>query len=294
MAAFTDSIKQFQDRACLVVQGPDFAGAVATIATLVGKHASQVIEFEQFTDPGDPQQLFQRVEFHVDSLAEVMPNIEKDLQLQLPPLGLTWRLIDRSRPKRMVVLASKSDHCLVELLWRQSRGELPVTIPMVISNHTDVAASVERFGIPFHHVPSQGPDKSLAEADILRLIESQADFVVLARYMQILSEDFLERIKVPIINIHHSFLPAFIGAAPYRKAKERGVKMIGATAHYVTADLDEGPIIEQDIARVAHSHTAEGLQERGQYVERAVLSRAVQWHAEDRIVHTGNQTIVFA
>ena len=290
----SDSIEKLQNHACLIVQGPDFAEAVATVATVVGKYAARVLTFEQHTEPGEPQELYQRIEFIVDALNEVFDDIEIELKQRLEPLGLTWQLINRARPKRMVVLASKSDHCLNELLWRQNRGELPVSIPMVISNHRDVQHSVEQFDIPFHHVHSQGPDKSAAEAEILKLIGSKADFVVLARYMQILSEDFLEHIDVPIINIHHSFLPAFIGAAPYRKAKERGVKMIGATAHYVTTDLDEGPIIEQDIARVGHAHTAEGMQQRGQYVERAVLSRAVQWHAEDRVIRQGNHTIVFA
>jgi formyltetrahydrofolate deformylase len=164
---------------------------------------------------------------------------------------------------------------------------------MVISNHTNTAEDVRSFGIPFFHVPSQGPDKSEAEARIVELLKGNVDFVVLARYMQILSDSFLEAVGVPVINIHHSFLPAFIGAAPYRKAWERGVKLIGATSHYVTKDLDEGPIIEQDVARVDHSHSAADLQARGAYVERAVLSRAVQWHAEDRVIRKGNHTIVF-
>jgi formyltetrahydrofolate deformylase len=164
---------------------------------------------------------------------------------------------------------------------------------MVISNHTNTADDVRSFGIPFFHVPSQGPDKSEAEAEIVRLLGGNVDFVVLARYMQILSDDFINDVGVPVINIHHSFLPAFIGAGPYKKAKERGVKLIGATSHYVTKDLDEGPIIEQDVARVTHAHTAADLQARGAYVERAVLSRAVEWHADDRVIRHGNHTIVF-
>jgi formyltetrahydrofolate deformylase len=206
---------------------------------------------------------------------------------------MQWRLTDQSVPKRMAILASTSDHCLLELLWRHRRGELNVTIPMVISNHTNTAEDVRSFGIPFFHVPSQGPDKSEAEREIVKLLAGNVDFVVLARYMQILTDDFLEGVGVPVINIHHSFLPAFIGAGPYKKAKERGVKLIGATSHYVTKDLDEGPIIEQDVARVDHSMTAADLQARGAYVERAVLSRAVQWHAEDRVIRHGNHTIVF-
>ncbi|KAJ1683436.1 hypothetical protein LUZ63_021353 [Rhynchospora breviuscula] len=193
----------------------------------------------------------------------------------------------------MAILASTSDHCLLELLWRHRRGELPVSIPMVISNHTNTADDVRSFGVPFFHVPSQGADKSTAEAEIVRLLRGNVDFVVLARYMQILSPGFLEQLAVPVINIHHSFLPAFVGAAPYKKAKERGVKLIGATSHYVTEDLDEGPIIEQDVVRVTHADTAADLQRRGADVERAVLARAVQWHAQDRVIRHGNHTIVF-
>ena len=164
---------------------------------------------------------------------------------------------------------------------------------MVIANHTDTAEDVRTFGVPFFHVPSSGADKSDAEDRIVELLRGNVDFVVLARYMQILSDGFLEAIGVPVINIHHSFLPAFVGAAPYRKAKERGVKLIGATSHYVTEELDEGPIIEQDVTRVDHTMTAADLQSRGAYVEREVLSRAVQWHAEDRVIRHGDHTIVF-
>jgi formyltetrahydrofolate deformylase len=164
---------------------------------------------------------------------------------------------------------------------------------MVVSNHTNTADDVRSFGVPFFHVPSQGADKSAAEAEILKLLKGNVDFVVLARYMQILSGDFLAELGVPVINIHHSFLPAFIGADPYRKAKERGVKLIGATSHYVTEDLDEGPIIEQDVVRVTHADTRTDLQRHGADVERAVLSRAVLWHAQDRVIRHGNQTIVF-
>lgn len=164
---------------------------------------------------------------------------------------------------------------------------------MVISNHPDLRDEVEYFGVPFHHVPSQGADKSEAEARIMELVEGKADFMVLARYMQILSESFLRRIDVPIINIHHSFLPAFVGAGPYRMAWERGVKLIGATAHYVTPELDAGPIIEQDVTRVDHTFSPADLQKHGAYVERATLSRAVQAHAEDRVFWHGNHAIVF-
>ncbi|AMM32002.1 formyltetrahydrofolate deformylase [Sinomonas atrocyanea] len=290
MAVHTEARK---DRACLIVHGPDKPGIVAAVAALVTRNQGNIVTLDQYsTDPtgGD---FFQRVEFIRPDLAVAMPEIEGDLAATLGPLGMQWTLTDLSVPKRMAIMASTSDHCLLELLWRHRRGELPVTIPMVISNHTNTAEDVRSFGIPFFHVPSAGPDKTAAEEEILRLLAGNVDFVVLARYMQIISADFLDRVGVPLINIHHSFLPAFIGAAPYRKAKERGVKLIGATAHYVTKDLDEGPIIEQDVARATHAHTAADLQARGAYVERAVLSRAVQWHAEDRVIRHGNQTIVF-
>jgi len=281
------------DQACLIVHGPDQPGIVAAITAFVTRHQGNIVSLDQYTDDPEGGEFFQRLVFERKDLAGAIADIEADLAETLAPFGLEYRLTDRSTPKRMAVLASTSDHCLLELLWRHRRGELPVTIPMVISNHTNVADDVRSFGIPFFHVPSQGPDKSAAEAEILKLLEGNVDFVVLARYMQIISEDFLAKVGVPVINIHHSFLPAFIGAAPYRKAKERGVKLIGATAHYVTEELDEGPIIEQDVARVDHSMSAAALQARGAYVERAVLSRAVQWHAEDRVIRSGNHTIVF-
>ncbi|MGC5171963.1 formyltetrahydrofolate deformylase [Micromonospora sp. DT81.3] len=282
-----------RDHACLIVHGPDRAGIVAAVSALITRNAGNIISLDQYSDDAFGGEFFQRVVFHRTDLQAAMPEIEADLATTLGELGMEWTLTDQSIPKRMAILASTSDHCLLELLWRHRRGELPVTIPMVISNHTNTAEDVRSFGVPFFHVPSQGPDKSAAEAQIVKLLAGNVDFVVLARYMQILSSGFLREIGVPVINIHHSFLPAFIGAAPYKKAKERGVKLIGATSHYVTEDLDEGPIIEQDVARVNHAMDAAALQSRGAYVERAVLSRAVQWHAQDRVIRHGNQTIVF-
>ncbi|WP_243226497.1 formyltetrahydrofolate deformylase [Microbacterium sp. CIAB417] len=282
-----------RDHACLIVHGPDQPGLVAAVTALITRNKANIVTLDQYSDNPEGGAFFQRVVFHRPELAAAIGDIEADLAQTLEPYGMQWRLTDQSVPKRMAILASTSDHCLLELLWRHRRGELNVTIPMVISNHTNTAEDVRSFGIPFFHVPSQGPDKSEAEREIVKLLAGNVDFVVLARYMQILTDDFLEGVGVPVINIHHSFLPAFIGAGPYKKAKERGVKLIGATSHYVTKDLDEGPIIEQDVARVDHSMTAADLQARGAYVERAVLSRAVQWHAEDRVIRHGNHTIVF-
>ena len=282
-----------RDRAVLIVHGPDQPGLVAAVGGLIARNSGNIVSLDQYSDDAEGGEFFQRVVFHRPDLTAFRHEVEADLKETLSALGMQWQLTDRSVPKRMAVLVSTSNHCLLELLWRQRRGELPVTIPMVISNHTNTADEVRSFKVPFFHVPSQGEDKSAAETRILELLQGNVDFVVLARYMQIISKDFLDRVGVPVINIHHSFLPAFIGAAPYKRAKERGVKLIGATSHYVTEDLDEGPIIEQDVTRVDHSHSAAELQARGAYVERAVLSRAVQWHAEDRIIRYGNQTIVF-
>ena len=281
------------DQACLVLHGPDQPGIVSAVSALTTRNEGNIVSLDQYSDDANGGAFFQRVVFHRPNLTAAFDDISADLTETITPLGLEWNLTDRSVPKRMAILASTSDHCLLELLWRHRRGELNVTIPMVISNHTNTADDVRSFGIPFFHVPSQGPDKSAAEAEIVRLLAGNVDFVVLARYMQILSDDFITNVGVPVINIHHSFLPAFIGAGPYKKAKERGVKLIGAPSHYVTKDLDEGPIIEQDVARVTHAHTAADLQARGAYVERAVLSRAVEWHADDRVIRHGNHTIVF-
>jgi formyltetrahydrofolate deformylase len=296
-ATDTDRLRQAAERshASLIVQGADRTGIVAAVAAVLGRHQANIVSLDQYSDDPHGGAFFQRTVFSMDNLQAVLPDIARDLDKQVKrPYGLSYTLRDLSARPRMAIFASKSDHCLLDLLWRHRRGELPVSIPMVISNHPDMAVEVRGFGIPFFHVPSAGSDKSGAEAEHLRLLKGNVDFVVLARYMQILSGNFIEQVGVPIINIHHSFLPAFIGAGPYAKAKERGVKLIGATAHYVTEDLDEGPIIEQDVVRVTHAHTAADLVRRGADVERAVLSRAVLWHAEDRVIRSGNHTIVFA
>lgn len=282
------------DQAVLVVHGEDRPGIVAAVSTTLAQHGANIVALDQYTDDPAGGQFFQRTVFDLPQLVVNAPALEKDLGAVLGDLGMTWTLTHRATPKRVIILASKSDHCLLDLLWRHRRGEIPMTVPMVISNHTDMAEDVRSFGIPFFHVPSvEGPDKSASEQKIIELIKGNADVVVLARYMQILSEGFLDGVGVPVINIHHSFLPAFIGAGPYKKAKERGVKLIGATAHYVTEELDEGPIIEQDVVRVNHADTAADLQRKGAYVEREVLSRAVLWHCEDRVIRAGRQTIVF-
>ncbi|MER5193687.1 formyltetrahydrofolate deformylase [Streptomyces sp. NPDC002755] len=282
-------------QASLIVQGADATGIVAAVTSALSGHGANIVSLDQYSDNPQGGAFFQRTVFGLDGLRAALPALRADLDRYLVDgFGLRYTLRDLSVPKRVAIFASKSDHCLLDLLWRHRQGQLPVTVAMVISNHPDVAEEVRSFGVPFFHVPCQGADKSGAEAEHLRLLQGNVDFVVLARYMQILSADFIDRVGVPIINIHHSFLPAFIGAGPYAKAKERGVKLVGATAHYVTENLDEGPIIEQDVVRVTHAHTAGDLTRRGADVERAVLSRAVLWHAEDRVIRDGNHTIVFA
>ncbi|HWT32922.1 MAG TPA: formyltetrahydrofolate deformylase [Microbacterium sp.] len=283
------------DHACLIVHGSDKPGIIAALSALIARNDGNIVTFDQYSDDAQGGAYFCRVVFHRPNFAVAVPEIEADLARTLgDEFDLSWSLTDRAVPKRMAILASKQDHCLLDLLWRHRRGDLPVSIPMVISNHTASADDVRSFGVPFFHVPSTpGPDKSESEAKLLELLAGNVDFIVLARYMQILSPEFLDAVGVPVINIHHSFLPAFIGAEPYKKAKERGVKLIGATSHYVTGDLDEGPIIEQDTIRVTHAESAAELARRGADVERQVLSRAVLWHAEDRVIRHGNHTIVF-
>lgn len=282
------------DHACLVVHGPDSEGIVGAVTTMLARNEANVVSLDQYASDDRDGKFFQRVVFYKEGLSGAMPELQADIAQTLEPFGLSWDLYNQAIPKRMAILASKQDHCLLDLLWRHRRGELPVNIPMVISNHDVSAEDVRSFGVPFFHIPSEpGPDKSKAEKQILQLLKGNVDFVVLARYMQILSKEFLDELGVPVINIHHSFLPAFIGASPYKKAKERGVKIIGATSHYVTEDLDEGPIIEQDTVRVSHKDSVQELTRRGADVERQVLARAVLWHSQNRVIRDGNQTIVF-
>jgi formyltetrahydrofolate deformylase len=288
------SVDSLQDVGRLIVTGADQPGIVADVSAVLRRHGANIISLNQHSSDPEGGRFFQRTVFRLAGFEGARPALEADLATALRAHeGMSFRVADASRRKRVAIFASKTDHCLLDLLWRQRRGELQMEVAMVISNHGDLAADVEGFGIPFVHVPVHG-DKSAAEREHLRLLAGAVDVVVLARYMQILSADFLERVGVPVINIHHSFLPAFIGAGPYQKAKERGVKLIGATAHYVTKDLDEGPIIEQDVVRVSHADSASDLARRGADVERLVLSRAVGWHCKDRVIRDGNQTVVFS
>lgn len=282
-----------EDVARLIVQGTDQPGLVAAITGTLAGAGANIASLDQYTSDPEGGRFFQRTVFTLHHLKVVLPELEQKLEEALGQFDLTWKLVEAKKLKRVAVFASKSDHCLLDLLWRQRRGELPIDITMVVSNHPDHSEDVRAFGIPYVHIPVEKGHREEAEARHLELLRGNVDLVVLARYMQIISEDFIEEVGVPIINIHHSFLPAFLGAGPYQKAKDRGVKLIGATAHYVTKDLDEGPIIAQDVIAVTHKETAADLQRHGADVERRVLSTAVEAHCEERVLRDGNATIVF-
>ncbi|MEV6013665.1 formyltetrahydrofolate deformylase [Streptomyces sp. NPDC051976] len=282
------------DNGRLIVQGADRPGIVASVSGALTEFGANIVWLDQSSSDPAGGRFFQRTEFHLPGLSGRLDELGEALQRNLgDELGLEFRLLETRRRKRVAIMVSKTDHCLLDLLWRQRRGELQMDVPLVISNHADLGDEVRGFGIPFFHVPVANGDKTAAEKEQLNLLKGNVDLVVLARYMQIVSGDFLTDIGVPVINIHHSFLPAFMGAGPYQRAKERGVKLVGATAHYVTEDLDEGPIIEQDVVRVSHRETVRELQRRGADIERLVLSRAVGWHCEDRVIRDGNTTVVF-
>lgn len=275
----------------LTFTSPDRAGIIHAITGAVLEVGGNITEQAQFTDVGSGlfclRTRFEAPEADVDV-------VRAAIAAGTAQFAPHFTVRAESAQRRVLIMVSKYDHCLVDLLYRHSTGELPVEIPMVVSNHGDCRALVERYGIPFVHLPVAPDSKARQEAELLRLIdEHDVDLVVLARYMQVLSDDLCRALSGRIINIHHSFLPGFKGARPYHQAHERGVKLIGATAHFVTADLDEGPIIEQAVERVDHAHTAEALAEIGRDVERMVLSRAVRWFAEDRILLSGQRTVVF-
>ena len=276
----------------LTLQCPDRPGIVAALAAGIGRCGGNIVDSAQFSDPGTG--LFcvrTELESPQADTEELLAVIGAEVARFEPALTLR----PKAQRRRALVMVSRFDHCLMDLLYRWDRGELPVDLPVVVSNHEDLRALVESHGIPFEHVPVTGDTKPAAEARLFELVEEHAiDIVVLARYMQVLSDDACRRLAGRAINIHHSFLPGFKGARPYHQAHDRGVKLIGATAHFVTADLDEGPIIEQDVVRVSHARTAEEMVRLGRDVERLVLSRAVAAHAEDRVFLCGSRTVVFA
>jgi formyltetrahydrofolate deformylase len=282
------------DTARLLIACDDQPGIVSAVAGVLASHGANIISLAQHSTDAHGGRFFQRTVFHLEGFEANRPALEASIAQVAGRFDMEWSLHDTARRKRVAIFVSKYDHCLMELLWRTQRGELDIDVEMVISNHPDLAEAVRSFGVPFVHIPRGAGEDAKADMEErqLELLQGNVDLVVLARYMQILTDDFIERLGVPVINIHHSFLPAFVGANPYARAKERGVKLIGATAHYATADLDEGPIIEQDVTRVTHAESAADLQQRGADVERYVLARAVKWHAEDRVIVHGRSTVI--
>jgi len=281
------------DVARLIVSCPDRHGIVAAVSTLLADTGANIVNSDQHSTDPEGGSFFLRMEFHLEGLAAGRGLLESQLAEIASRFGMEWQLLPAEQRKRVALFASRHDHCLLDLLWRWRRDELAMDVVAVVSNHPDLAPEVERFGVPFHHIPVTPETKSKAESTTLELLAGRVDLLVLARYMQVLSGDFLRRIGVPIINIHHSFLPAFVGADPYVRAHERGVKLIGATAHYTTEELDAGPIIEQDVARVTHRQDPDELARIGRDIERLVLARALDWHLDDRVIVDGNRTIVF-
>ena len=278
----------------LLVICPDQAGIVARMSNFLYAHQLNILAFDQHSSDSETPTFYSRLEFkiqHHDFDAEQFSN---DFAAQVAkPLQMNWHITYNQPKKRTAIFVSKHDHALQELLWLWKKQELDTEIALVISNHNDLRATVEAFDIPYYHIPFTQQTQATAEASMLTLLEHKVDLIVLARFMQILSPQFIAHFPQNIINIHHSFLPAFSGADPYRQAFERGVKLIGATAHYVTAKLDAGPIIAQDVSHISHQRTIAELKSMGRSLERQVLARAVQWHLADRIIIAGNRTLVF-
>lgn len=277
----------------LTLSCPDRRGIVHAVTGMVLQHDLTVVDSQQFGDDGSGE-FFMRVHLRSEGRPVTVDNLSAAMELVGRSFDMQWSLHDRAIPRRVLILVSKQGHCLNDLLFRVRSGQLPVEVPAIVSNHTEFEPLAQWYGIPFHHIPVTPDSKPAAEAELLRLVEEyRADTVVLARYMQILSEEVCQRLAGRVINIHHSLLPSFKGARPYAQAHERGVKVIGATAHYVTSTLDDGPIIEQDFRRVDHRMNPTDMSHLGQELEAMALSRAVKWHVENRILLRGKRTIVF-
>lgn len=277
----------------LLITCPDTRGIIASVAGFIVEHRGNILYADQHTDPVRGE-FFMRVEIDLDGFDLDDESFEAAWTPVAARYGMDWRVYWGTRVKRMAVMVSREGHCLTDLLWRWSTGELAVEIPMVIGNHSDLAGIVAGYGVDFHREPVSPESKPEQESRVLSLLrEGAVDFLVLARYMQILSPSFVTQFSQRIINIHHSFLPAFAGARPYQQAYERGVKLIGATSHYVTNDLDEGPIIAQQTIPIGHRDTVDDLVRKGRDLERVVLATAVRQHVEDKILVSGNRTVVF-
>jgi formyltetrahydrofolate deformylase len=293
LAASPGDDDRYTDTGRLLITCPDRPGIVAAVSNFLFARGANITESQQYSTDPSGGTFFLRLEFRLDGLEDHYASLAEQFASLADEFSMRWRMTRAAERKRVAIMVSKADHALQEILWRAHWGELRADIRLVISNHPGAAEAAAWWGIPFHHIPVTAQTKEQAESAQLALLAGM-DLVVLARYMQILSPRFLSEFTAPVINIHHSFLPAFVGADPYQQAAARGVKLIGATAHYVTAELDAGPIIEQDIVRVDHRCTAEDLRRLGRHVERAVLARAVGWHLEDRVIVHQNSTIVFS
>jgi formyltetrahydrofolate deformylase len=282
-----------EDVGRLVLVCPDRPAILAAVVSRLAAAGANIITFDQFSTAPEGGSLYLRSEFLLKDLPDRLDDVRSRLEEIAEDFDMQWRLEPAKRRKRVAIFVSRYEHCLLDLLWRWRRGELRMDVVAVVSNHPDLEEEVAAFGVPYHHIPATRETRAEAERRQLDLLAGNVDLVALARYMQILSGDFLARIGAPVINIHHSFLPAFAGPEPYRRAHDRGVKLIGATAHYATEDLDEGPIIEQDVRRVSHQADPEMLTMIGRDIERTVFARAVHWYLEDRVLSHENRTIVF-
>jgi formyltetrahydrofolate deformylase len=280
--------------ATLLVSCPDRRGLVAALAQLLYGHGANILDADQHTDPVAGQ-FFQRISFDRSEMHTDRVALEAAIREVAERFQMRWQIHYEEDVKRVAIFVSRYDHCLYDLLLRHRAGELRCEIVLVVSNHSDLAPVADQFGVRFEVFPVTAATKREQEDREIALLESLSiDLIVLARYMQVLSGEFIDRFPARIINIHHSFLPAFMGGRPYHQAQSRGVKLVGATAHYATTDLDEGPIIEQDVMRASHRDSLEDLVRKGRDVERVVLARAVRWHLEDRVLVYGNRTVVFA
>jgi formyltetrahydrofolate deformylase len=281
----------------LLVACPDRPGIVAAVSGFLFELGANIVSSHQYSTDPTGGRFFLRTEFFLEDLldsAQARERLRERFDAEVAArFEMEWELRFWGQRRRMAILVSRRDHCLVDLLWRWRRGELDAEVVAVVSNHPDLEPQARGAEVPFHHVPVEPGGKVRAEAQLLELLAGSTDLVVLARYMQILSGDFLERVGVPVINIHHSFLPAFPGAEPYRRAREHGVKLIGATAHYVVEELDAGPIIEQGVERVDHRQSIADLERVGRDIERMVLARAVALHLDDRVIADRGRTVVF-
>ncbi|HZG61807.1 MAG TPA: formyltetrahydrofolate deformylase [Anoxybacillus sp.] len=287
-------LEKYKDRARLLISCPDKPGIVAAVTTFLYNQGANIVESSQYSTDPEGGTFFLRIEFDCPAMIWKKQEMEKAFEPIAEQFHMNWRFSLHSELKKIAIFVSKEEHCLLELLWEWQAGELLADLALVISNHEHMRDSVEALGIPYYYIPVTKENKIEAERKQISLLKEYAiDTIVLARYMQILSPGFVAEFPFQIINIHHSFLPAFVGAKPYERAYERGVKLIGATSHYVTDELDEGPIIEQDVARVDHKHHPEDLKRIGRIIEKTVLSRALKWHLEDRVLIHQNKTIVF-